>query len=132
MIFWENLCLPKLAGGLGFRDTCKWNKAAIFKHIWAIAEKKDNLWVRWVHHVFLKGESIWEHRAPQTASYNGKKLMEIRDEFGRKETIIARVLEKGYYRLSNVYKEQMEDNGKFIWAVQVWNRFNVPKPAFIL
>ena len=75
LVAWENLCQAKSKGGLGCRDILAWNKAALFKHIWAIAEKKDCLWVRWVHHIYLKGDSIWEHQAPQDASFYWKKLI---------------------------------------------------------
>ena len=35
-VAWEKLCQPKRCGGLGFRNLSLWNKAACFKHVWAI------------------------------------------------------------------------------------------------
>ena len=77
LIAYDSLCLSKMEGGLGFQDIGLWNKAALFKLIWAIEEKKDNLWVRWVHHIYLKGDNIWEHKAPSNSSFTWRKLMEI-------------------------------------------------------
>ena len=35
-VAWESVCKPKSRGGLGFRNLYLWNKAACFKHIWAL------------------------------------------------------------------------------------------------
>ncbi|XP_060179901.1 uncharacterized protein LOC132609768 [Lycium barbarum] len=46
LVSWAKICLPKAAGGHNVLDLCLWNKAAILKHLWALAEKKDCLWIR--------------------------------------------------------------------------------------
>ncbi|KAL2896911.1 hypothetical protein RDABS01_038695 [Bienertia sinuspersici] len=53
-ISWERICLQKIYGGLGVRNIMKWNEAAIAKHVWAVAYKKYNIWVRWVHAFYIK------------------------------------------------------------------------------
>ncbi|XP_062075420.1 uncharacterized protein LOC133779477 [Humulus lupulus] len=52
---WEKVCLPKPYGGLGFKEGSKWNQAILAKYIWAITEKRDILWVKWVNNIYLKG-----------------------------------------------------------------------------
>ncbi|XP_021863807.2 uncharacterized protein [Spinacia oleracea] len=49
VVSWEQLCLPKSCGGWNLKDLTVWNKAAVLKHCWALALKRDRLWVRWVH-----------------------------------------------------------------------------------
>ncbi|XP_062114435.1 uncharacterized protein LOC133825522 [Humulus lupulus] len=44
-IAWDSICKPKAAGGIGFKNISEWNKAAMFKYVWAVAAKEDNLWV---------------------------------------------------------------------------------------
>lgn len=39
-------------------DMVLWNKAAIFKLLWAIAIKQDELYVRWVNAYYIKRNSI--------------------------------------------------------------------------
>ena len=105
-----------------------WNKAALFKHVWAVAKKKDNLWVQWVHHVYLKGACIWDHKPTITSSWYWRKLMGVKDEFwnaGYVEKI------KQNYRIADGYRWLMGKQEKVIWYEQVWNRGNFPKYSFI-
>ena len=39
---------------MGVRDIQRWNMAYITKLVWAITQKKDCLWVRWVHGRYLR------------------------------------------------------------------------------
>uniref|UniRef100_A0A803PAI5 Reverse transcriptase domain-containing protein n=1 Tax=Cannabis sativa TaxID=3483 RepID=A0A803PAI5_CANSA len=55
-VAWASVGQAKSSGGLGFRCISDWNKAALFKYVWAIAKKEDNLWVKWVHNVYIKDE----------------------------------------------------------------------------
>lgn len=45
----EKVCMPKAAGGLSVIDGHIWNKAALSKLLWALGQKKDKLWIVWVH-----------------------------------------------------------------------------------
>ncbi|XP_062075533.1 uncharacterized protein LOC133779607 [Humulus lupulus] len=56
---------------------------AIGKYVWAIAEKKDNLWVKWVHHVYIKQEDWWNYTAPASSSWYWRKIDEVKRKFKR-------------------------------------------------
>uniref|UniRef100_A0A803PR18 Endonuclease/exonuclease/phosphatase domain-containing protein n=1 Tax=Cannabis sativa TaxID=3483 RepID=A0A803PR18_CANSA len=97
-VAWESLCKAKKEGGLGLLNVAQWNTAAMFKHVWAVANKKDNLWVKWVHCVYIKHHNWWEYKVPQTSSWYWKKMVDIRDivkeklqieEFTRSEFKVA-------------------------------------------
>jgi len=45
-ISWKHSYQSKNKGGLGIKDYEAWNKAAVAKLIWDIADKKDILWVK--------------------------------------------------------------------------------------
>uniref|UniRef100_A0A803Q0W5 Reverse transcriptase zinc-binding domain-containing protein n=1 Tax=Cannabis sativa TaxID=3483 RepID=A0A803Q0W5_CANSA len=47
---WDLVCLPKPFGGLGFKNGPTWNRSILGKFIWAIMDKHDILWVKWVVH----------------------------------------------------------------------------------
>ena len=55
-VSWHNTCLKKSKGGIGIKDFEAWNKVLTAKLVWAIAMKKDLLWVKWVHGRYLKGK----------------------------------------------------------------------------
>lgn len=51
---WDSICRPKKQGGLNIINCVTWNIAAVSNQIWNLASK-DNLWVKWVNGVYLKG-----------------------------------------------------------------------------
>lgn len=44
-VAWNTKCLDKQQGGLGLRDTRKWNDALLTKALWSVHAKKDTLCV---------------------------------------------------------------------------------------
>ncbi|XP_060968611.1 uncharacterized protein LOC133036135 [Cannabis sativa] len=75
LIAWDSVCQPKAAEGIGLKKIAEWNLAALTKYVWAIANKEDNLWIKWIHCVYIKGEDWWDYQAPQQASWYWKKLI---------------------------------------------------------
>uniref|UniRef100_A0A803Q327 Reverse transcriptase zinc-binding domain-containing protein n=1 Tax=Cannabis sativa TaxID=3483 RepID=A0A803Q327_CANSA len=69
LIAWESLCQSKTAGGLGFRKIHEWNQAAMGKYIFAIAQKQDNLWLKWINSVYLKEHELLSYKAPPQSSW---------------------------------------------------------------
>uniref|UniRef100_A0A803NTX5 Reverse transcriptase domain-containing protein n=1 Tax=Cannabis sativa TaxID=3483 RepID=A0A803NTX5_CANSA len=57
-VAWSKVCHSKSVGGLGLKSVGDWNIAAMFKYVWAVANKEDNLWVKWVHCVYIKKELV--------------------------------------------------------------------------
>ncbi|XP_062115116.1 uncharacterized protein LOC133829344 [Humulus lupulus] len=53
---WDQVCLPKQMGGVGFKDSVKWNMVLLAKYIWAVSTKQDVLWVKWIDAIYLKGQ----------------------------------------------------------------------------
>ncbi|XP_019225393.1 PREDICTED: uncharacterized protein LOC109206976 [Nicotiana attenuata] len=81
LIAWDIVCRPKCKGGLGIKDCLVWNEAAIAKYIWNIAQKADNLWVKWVNHVYIK-EASWDHYVPPNdCSWYWKRICNIKEKF---------------------------------------------------
>jgi hypothetical protein len=79
-VAWKDICKPKREGGLGLLRLDLWNKAAMAKHVWAIATKQDSLWIKWVHSYHLKGSNFWQVKASQNDEWCWKKILQIRDE----------------------------------------------------
>ncbi|XP_022868525.1 uncharacterized protein LOC111388095 [Olea europaea var. sylvestris] len=72
-----DLCLPRDEGGLGLMKLKSWNLALLTKSLWNIQHKKDSLWIRWVHQIYLKGTCICEVSPRKDHSPLFKKLLEI-------------------------------------------------------
>ncbi|CAH9090422.1 unnamed protein product, partial [Cuscuta europaea] len=109
-VAWADMCLPKEEGGLGIRHTKTWNKALLSKTLWDIHLKRDTLWVKWVHGVYLKGRCVWEFSPHTRDSQLTKKLGLIRDilvsKYDSIETTIAalsKMVTNGKLCSSNVY-----------------------------
>lgn len=54
LVAWDRVCLPKQNEGLGFKQLGLWNVASLGKQVWALAQKKDHLWVKWISSLYLK------------------------------------------------------------------------------
>ena len=69
--------------------------ACIAKLVWAIAQKKDTLWVKWVHERYLKGRNWWEYTPKSDTSWYWKKLQHVKTRFNDYPREVYRVTE-GY------------------------------------
>ena len=89
-VAWGQLVLPYSRGELNLRDMYTWNKAAMLKHLWNLARKKDNLWVKWVYIYYMKSQKVHDVRVSIHASWSFKKIIKQRaivDQLGGWESI---------------------------------------------
>ncbi|KAL2929883.1 LINE-1 retrotransposable element ORF2 protein, partial [Bienertia sinuspersici] len=128
-VAWKNVCTRKKAGGLGFRNIHAWNTAIMTKHVWALARKQDNLWVRWIHAVYLKDNDWWDYKPPQDCSWYWKKICEVKEKVKlifTKEEIYS--MEK--FSVQKIYSGLEDQVSDVQWVDNVWSRFNIPKHKF--
>ncbi|KAJ8419248.1 hypothetical protein Cgig2_009795 [Carnegiea gigantea] len=73
-------------GGLGIRNMEVWNKACIAKLVWAVAKKKDLLWVKWYWGKLfeVKEEVKWGCSPLQRWKWNGNLEREYNIQAGYK------------------------------------------------
>ncbi|KAL2932526.1 LINE-1 retrotransposable element ORF2 protein [Bienertia sinuspersici] len=130
-IAWEKVCRERKAGGLGFRDIFKWNIATIGRHVWALETKQDNLWVKWIHSIYLKDANWWDYNPPQDCSWYWKKICEARNilKLSMQRNELAGM---GKYSVRKVYEALCTPQVKMYWTDNVWSRYNVPKHRFCM
>uniref|UniRef100_A0A803NKD2 Reverse transcriptase zinc-binding domain-containing protein n=1 Tax=Cannabis sativa TaxID=3483 RepID=A0A803NKD2_CANSA len=129
-VSWENTCQPKKAGGLGIIKIEDWNKAAICKYIWAISNKQESLWQKWIHSVYLKDHDWWSYSASIHASWYWKKLVAIKNQI--KQMSDTKEFQQGKYTIAAGYKMFSPSAVAPRWCKEVWSRLNTPKHNVIL
>ncbi|XVF88014.1 hypothetical protein PTKIN_Ptkin19aG0015400 [Pterospermum kingtungense] len=80
-VSWQAVCFPKAEEGFGLKDIYTWNQASIMKNLWDIFMQAGTLWVAWVNHYILKGQSLWHAAAHSNCSWNWRKVMSLRPIF---------------------------------------------------
>ena len=79
-IAWEEVCVPKNEGGLGFMKYEEWNLAASLRHIWNLCNHRNHtLWVSWVRIHLLRNRSIWDISIPQNCTWPWRHILKNRE-----------------------------------------------------
>ncbi|XP_062104139.1 uncharacterized protein LOC133815299 [Humulus lupulus] len=86
---WQKVCLPKAYGGLSFRDGASWNRAILAKYVWAISEKPEVLWVKWINSTYLKGLNFWNYTLKSDCSWYWRKLFHQKERYSPAAILIA-------------------------------------------
>ncbi|XP_035834035.1 uncharacterized protein LOC118482599 [Helianthus annuus] len=76
---WDEVCRPKLYGGLNILSLRKQNMALMTKHIWNLLSNKDSLWVKWIKSYKLMGRSFWEIGENRLDSWSWGHLLQNRN-----------------------------------------------------
>ena len=100
------------------------------KLVWHIGIKKDDMWVLWVHNVYIKQQNWWEFQAPSNASWIMKYMCKVKEEL--KSVGIQTWDTSTRYKIKEVYNLLLPNSPKVNWAKAVWNRMSLLKHRFIL
>ncbi|XP_019228498.1 PREDICTED: uncharacterized protein LOC109209643 [Nicotiana attenuata] len=122
LIAWDKICQPKIAGGLNIINMRVWNKAAIIKQLWALAMKKDALWIKWTHNYYIKNKDIAEMDTPRTAAWVIRKIIEAKKEViqmnsmhGSVISTLADLVKQGRFQIQKAYVQLMPQLPKVSW-----------------
>jgi len=101
--------------------------------VWAVAKKKDVLWVNWVYERYIEDKNWWEYKPPHDSSWYWKKTCRVKEEFKRGCTEpLSWDWEGGSeYKVSKGYAWLKQPQRKNPWAKIIWARPNLPRKAFI-
>lgn len=69
MLAWENLCLPKGMGGLGFQDFRSFNLALLGRQVWRLINNKDTLCFRVLSAKYFPDGNIFNAKRVDKLSY---------------------------------------------------------------
>lgn len=79
IVAWKTMLLEKEHGGLGLRDTRKWNDALLSKALWNMHCSKETMWCRWIHQYYSKRNPIWRLQPQRDYPPLLKRLLLIRN-----------------------------------------------------
>ena len=131
-IAWKTVCQAKKHGGLGIKDFEAWNNALIAKLVWAVATKKDVLWVKWVHGRYLKHQDWWSYNPPLDCSWTWKKICNTKEKFKSGCCGIGLWDFQGsrHYTPRDGYR-WLKGGDTVPWHRLIWSRASIPRHAFI-
>jgi len=101
---WDKVCSQRKQGGLGIKNLSLWNRVCVAKLVWAIAKKKDGLWIHWVHGRYLKGGEWWVYTPKGDTSQYWKKLHKVKELF--------KDYPKEDYKVKEGYKWLLQENAQ--------------------
>ncbi|KAL2921104.1 LINE-1 retrotransposable element ORF2 protein [Bienertia sinuspersici] len=131
LIAWDWVCRPKKEGGLGYKDSYTWNLALLGKYVWSIANKADNLWVKWINAVYLKDQDWKNYMPAASASWYWKNLCKVKDRFRQGYELNRWSFDPRGYSAASGYKWLRGDSSLVNWDKWVWGRYNIPRTSFI-
>ncbi|XP_019263748.1 PREDICTED: uncharacterized protein LOC109241462 [Nicotiana attenuata] len=122
LIAWDKICQPKTTGGLNIINMRVWNKAAIIKQLWALAMKKDALWIKWTHSYYIKNKDIAEINTSRTTAWVIRKIIEAKKEVihmnsmhGSVISTLADLVKQGRFQIQKAYVQLMPQLPKVSW-----------------
>ncbi|XP_075096425.1 uncharacterized protein LOC142174516 [Nicotiana tabacum] len=139
LVSWEKVCLPQVAGGLNVMNLVFWNKAAVAKHLWAVAKKKDCLWIKWIHTFYIKHHTLEHMPIPKNVAWVVRKILESRkltgDVQGIQENLLNRLDQlqnDNSFSIRKLYRLQFPQLPKVPWKGIVLQPRLHPRFKFIL
>ncbi|XP_074300209.1 uncharacterized protein LOC141631438 [Silene latifolia] len=131
LLAWHKVCVPQKEGGLGLRVSSIWNVATIGKLVWWLSVKPDKLWVQWVHHVYLKGQSWQSYNPSSDTSWHWRKVWHVRDTIKEGFSDGIWSIGVGDYSVKSCYSWLRDKRPVVDWHRSVWNAVSSPKHCFI-
>ncbi|XP_074314402.1 uncharacterized protein LOC141649617 [Silene latifolia] len=118
-------------GGMGVCDIRRWNVATVGKYVWWLMDKKDHLWVKWVHRTYLKGMDWTDYKPPQGSSWDWKRICRVKERLLPGYVHHDWLEKDGTYLIAKGYKWIGSEEVIVDWHSQVWLSAGIPKHRFI-
>mgnify|MGYP000934500716 CR=1 FL=1 len=74
---WESLCLPRIEGGMGFKELRKFNDAMLAKQVWQLVHDKESLFYLVFKAKFFPSGDIFSAQV-KSGSYAWRSILKAR------------------------------------------------------
>ena len=133
LVSWEKICYPKNQGGLNIKGCGKWNVASDGELIRQLVMSKESLWVKWVHDIYIKTDTIWTHKTPVDSSWYWRKINSLKNMMQYWYTQGQfNLTANGKYSITSGYNALIGKQEKLEVAKLVWNSIVLPKQRLFL
>lgn len=130
LVAWEKVYLPKSEGGLNLVFLQYRNTTAILKLLWALTEKKDRLWVMWIHTYYVKNNNIWHMQCPKQAVWLIQKIFTMR-KFQHLFPDWKAFIHQNSFSIKKAYYVLRGNHAKVPWKSIICDNISPPKATFI-
>ncbi|XP_074283734.1 uncharacterized protein LOC141608268 [Silene latifolia] len=131
LVAWDKICKPKEEGGLGLKNQEVWNKAMVGRLVNWIAEKRDSLWVQWVHCNHLRGRDWFEYNPSTNSSWVWRRICKVKHDLAQGFVDGVWVVQPTGYTPSGCYEWLRNASPPVCWSKVVWNSWAFPKHQFM-
>ena len=92
-------------------------------------EKVDNLWVKWVHAIYIKQQSWWDYNPSKTSSWYWRQVWSVKNQLKAHYTQLQ-FQQMSQYSITEVYTKLSGEYEKLQWCSAIWGRMGIPKHQF--
>ncbi|XP_058757171.1 uncharacterized protein LOC131630409 [Vicia villosa] len=103
-VAWTTMCKPKRQGGQGIVNLTLWNMITLLKCLWNLCCKADNMLVKWIHMVYLKGQEVMNAHIIQSCSWTIKRILELRNQIQNFQVLWDSMVAHKKFKMSAVYE----------------------------
>lgn len=129
-IAWEIFHKSKANGGWNLTYMKIWNQAAITKLLWAIAFKREKLWVQWIHAYYIKS-TLETVVVTSNTSWMMKKILAARTQVQSLGGWQA-VMINGNFSIHKAYCLMKDGHQRVPWRRLIRDNKASPKSIFVL
>ncbi|XP_058764434.1 uncharacterized protein LOC131637885 [Vicia villosa] len=131
LVAWSNVCRPKSQGGQGIINLTKWNKITMLKCLWNLCRKSDNLWVKWIHIVYLKGRNAMDAMVSKSRTWVLNRILDMREVAQQHLTLWNRMKNQSKFKMSMFYMAMCEAREIVEWIFLFHQNATRPRAQFI-
>ncbi|XP_030502674.2 uncharacterized protein LOC115717843 [Cannabis sativa] len=100
------------------------------RYVWDIESKKDYLFIKWIHNVYLKDGSWWDYKPPSNCCWSWRKIVRVKNKLKQRTDSTGFVQQR--HKIQHTYQLLFDNRERLSWSKNVWDRLIIPKHKFIL
>ncbi|XP_050879587.1 uncharacterized protein LOC127083318 [Lathyrus oleraceus] len=130
-VAWDHVCDSIANGGRNIIALGEWNKATIGKLLWSLSEKKDKMWVKWMHSYYLKNGGMEVYQPNSNSSWLMKSICKHKAELMSND-IWVEFQANDMYSTRRMYQHLRGDKPRVDWRRLMYTNMARPRAVFTL